>query len=244
MKYAETASGEKIEAVKGIEAFCPVCREPVLARCGQIKIHHWAHEADLDCDSWTEPETEWHRGWKTYFDPLLVEVPMGPHRADIRNGAGLVIELQNSNISPAEIREREMFYGSMVWVVNAELFADRLFLTKRMGPDIFAFKWKHMRSSWLHARKPVYLDLGSFTVKDLFGVEFKRPDAYSSRVAKDLFRYDGTNGAYLDRSLVGIPDDLRGCGVLRLNTVYSGGRGSVRVTSMAGLRELLGAVAE
>ncbi|MBS1728868.1 MAG: hypothetical protein JST51_19280 [Armatimonadetes bacterium] len=61
MQYAVTRDGEKIEAVKDVEAFCPICLEPVLARCGRIKIHHWAHVADLDCDSWTEPETEWHR---------------------------------------------------------------------------------------------------------------------------------------------------------------------------------------
>jgi len=27
-------------------------------KCGKIKVHHWAHKNDLNCDSWREPETE------------------------------------------------------------------------------------------------------------------------------------------------------------------------------------------
>ncbi|MBI1332872.1 MAG: hypothetical protein GC165_08330 [Armatimonadetes bacterium] len=241
MQYAVTRDGEKIEAVKDVEAFCPICLEPVLARCGRIKIHHWAHVADLDCDSWTEPETEWHRAWKTIFDPCFVEVPMGPHRADIQNESGLVVELQNSSISPAEILERERFYGNMVWVVNAELFADRLFLMKRMAPQIFAFKWKHMRPSWRYARKPVFLDLGRFSVKDLLGVEVKGPSAFAYGVQKNLSRYDGTNGSHINHTLVGIPEEVRNHSVLRINTIYESGRGSVEVLDMSELRTRLGA---
>ena len=240
MKFAVTKDGEKVQASKGMEAVCPVCLEPVLARCGRIKIHHWAHVADLDCDQWTEPETEWHRDWKAQFDSRFVEVPMGPHRADLRNGKGVVIELQNSNISPAEIQEREQFYGNMVWVVNAALFADRFFLTRQMGPNIFSFKWKNMRPSWLAARKPVYLDMGRFPVKDLFGVEFAGASAFSSGVFKNIARYDGSNGAHLHRSLVGIAEEIRSCCVLKLNTVYKGGRGSVQAVSLADLKAWLG----
>ena len=97
-----------------------------------------------------------------------------------------------------------------------------------------------MRPSWLAARKPVYLDMGRFPVKDLFGVEFAGASAFSSGVFKNIARYDGSNGAHLHRSLVGIAEEIRSCCVLKLNTVYKGGRGSVQAVSLADLKAWLG----
>jgi len=38
--------------------------------------------------------------------------------ADVKTAAGLVIELQHSPITPVERRSRELFYKSMIWVVD------------------------------------------------------------------------------------------------------------------------------
>lgn len=43
---------------------------------------------------------------------------MDDHRADVLTPKG-VIEFQKSSISTKEIREREQFYGRMVWVIDA-----------------------------------------------------------------------------------------------------------------------------
>jgi hypothetical protein len=82
----------------------------VLAKCGQINVHHWAHVVGEDCDPWSEPETPWHRKWKSFGH--LTEQTLANHRADIITSRGLVVELQHSGISVDEIREREAFYGA------------------------------------------------------------------------------------------------------------------------------------
>ena len=44
---------------------------------------------------------------------------MPPHRADIRRPYdGLILELQHSSIAPADIEQREAFYGNMWWLFD------------------------------------------------------------------------------------------------------------------------------
>lgn len=99
-------------------AVCPGCKKAVLPKCGSIVTWHWAHRTK-DCDSWSEPESEWHINWKKAFPRPWQEVSMGNHRADVVTPRG-VIEFQNSFLSSDEIVERETFYGRMVWVILAK----------------------------------------------------------------------------------------------------------------------------
>ena len=62
---------ERIKAAPKKEAICPTCLKEVIAKCGRIKVWHWAHKSKLDCDSFSEPETEWHINWKNNFPYLL-----------------------------------------------------------------------------------------------------------------------------------------------------------------------------
>lgn len=149
--------GERFEAnpiLKGIGAKCPCCDSEVRPKCGSIVEWHWAHK-ERDCDPWSEPESEWHREWKDCFPSTWQEVIVGNHRADIKT-SGLVIELQNSLISPKTIQERESFYGNMIWIVNAQDFAIGI----REHVEYVSFRWKWPRKSWWHSTKPLYFDLG------------------------------------------------------------------------------------
>jgi hypothetical protein len=146
MMYARSPDGAKVLATPGALASCPGCDDKLIAKCGEIVVWHWAHHAHPDCDTWFEPESEWHMGWKRCFDPEQVEVVIGPHRADAvaRN---TVIEFQHSLISTREIREREDFYvdniGAMVWVFDAAEFGHRLDFSERSDwtqlPGMIAF---------------------------------------------------------------------------------------------------------
>jgi competence protein CoiA len=102
----------------------------------------------------------WHRRWKSVVVPECREVVIGgsSHRADIHVANGLVIELQHSPISPAEIRERERFYGAMVWVFDVESAADHF--SFRVQDGYVSFRWKWPRRHIAAATAPVYLDLG------------------------------------------------------------------------------------
>ena len=74
------------------------------------------------------------------------------HRADIKTKTGLVIEFQNSPISPEKIQEREDFYGNMIWVLNGKTFGKNITFFKRR------FKWNWPSKSWDYAHKDIYLD--------------------------------------------------------------------------------------
>ena len=45
MKFA-LLNGERKKAVANLKgAVCQVCKAEVIAKCGDIKIHHWAHKS-------------------------------------------------------------------------------------------------------------------------------------------------------------------------------------------------------
>lgn len=128
MQYA-IVDGERIEAEKGKRGFCVGCNEIVIAKCGTIKINHWAHlSLKKKCDSWWENETLWHREWKekfperwreiTFYDEKLQEF----HRADVHTEKGITIEFQNSSFSIQELQSRERFYPKLIWVINGLKF--------------------------------------------------------------------------------------------------------------------------
>ena len=123
MKFA-VVEGERREARPGLSAECPVCGDAMTAKCGEHRVHHWAHRAILSCDRWWEPETEWHRAWKNKFPAECQEFIQydgqsgEKHIADVRTPHGLVIEFQHSHLDPLERAARERFYGNMVWVVD------------------------------------------------------------------------------------------------------------------------------
>jgi len=150
----------------GSVGVCPGCGGEVRAKCGEIVSWHWAH-INADCDSWSEPETEWHRKWKGYFPADWQEVTKPPHRADVAGPDG-VLEIQRSGISPEEIRERQDFYGRMAWLLNGHDFWENLEWIKAAG-DYHEFRWKHARKTWIEAGWPIFIDtpLGLFSVKKI-----------------------------------------------------------------------------
>ena len=95
----------------------------MIAKCGEVKLWHWAHRAGSLCDRWWENETPWHRAWKDRFPTEWQEIWRHAddgelHIADVETHDGWVIEFQHSNINPEERRSREGFYERMTWVVD------------------------------------------------------------------------------------------------------------------------------
>ncbi|MGB3491882.1 MAG: competence protein CoiA family protein [Elainellaceae cyanobacterium] len=168
--------GEKVKATKRAEAICPLCEQPLIAKCGDIMPPYWSHRKG-DCDPWYEPETQWHLNWKALFPKEEQEVVLPPHRADIKTTRG-VIELQNSPISPQEISERESFYGTMFWIFNCQkqykndqFFLDHQSLYSDRGLFIYEITWLHRKKSVLTCRKPVLLHLGQGRLLNIYSYE-------------------------------------------------------------------------
>ena len=122
MKYG-VVGAERREAQPGLSAKCPVCGDAMTAKCGEHRVHHWAHRAIRTCDPWWKNETEWHRAWKNCFPEDWQEIvhrsEQGEkHIADVKAESGEVIEFQHSFLRRVERESREMFYQRMVWVVD------------------------------------------------------------------------------------------------------------------------------
>lgn len=136
-----TLNNEKIEATPNTKATCPLCERPVFSKCGEVNVWHWAHLKDESCDSWYEPETEWHKNWKMVFgkdnSEIVIKKEGVRHIADILTNDSVIIELQNSPIQKPIVRRRENFYGDrMLWVINGKPFEHNFLIS----PSILHYK--------------------------------------------------------------------------------------------------------
>jgi competence CoiA-like predicted nuclease len=92
-------NGEKVEASPEIKnAKCQCCDSDLIAKCGEIKIWHFAHKSKNDCSSWWKPMTEWHKSWQEQFPKKYREVVHKDpetgekHIADIKTDDDVIIE--------------------------------------------------------------------------------------------------------------------------------------------------------
>lgn len=121
MRFA-LVGAQRHEAQPGLRGTCPACGDPMVARCGNVRIRHWAHLGRLVCDPWWE-ETPWHRNWKGVFpvewQEFVQHAASGEkHIADVKTERGYVLEFQHSPLDPYERQAREDFYQRMVWIVD------------------------------------------------------------------------------------------------------------------------------
>ena len=113
--------GARVAPEKGLEgAVCPFCRQPVIARCGEERVKHWAHKSVIDCDPWLEPETEWHRRWKNHFGDMQEQMHENGgtrHVADVKTTDGTIVEFRHNAISREGCATREAFFGKTMFLL-------------------------------------------------------------------------------------------------------------------------------
>lgn len=173
MRFA-LIEGNKVEAQPKLRAICSGCGDEVVAKCGKHVSWHWSHLSRKHCDPWWENESEWHRNWKSLFPNAWQEIRCQDiktnewHIADVKTTAGLVIEFQSSSIHPDEVKSREAFHRSMIWVVDGcRNYADRFNFSNmrsRLNKDGIAnFNWygRSMLFKRWYTTKPVFIDFGS-----------------------------------------------------------------------------------
>lgn len=174
--------GRRHPAEPGLRGECPGCKAEVIPKCGQVRVPHWAHRGSRHCDPWWEPETAWHRAWKSEFSEAYQEQPVRAsdgelHIADVRHPeTGLVIEFQHSAISEAEVASREAFWQPMVWVVDGlrlkrteEKFYNGLTFDKQVSALKIPSWSGAIPAVWKNRRAPVILDFGADSRFPLLG---------------------------------------------------------------------------
>lgn len=175
MKYA-IVERERRAAEPSLLGECPACGKAMIAKCGQHRVHHWAHRGRRTCDHWWEPETQWHRAWKGEFPEQWQEVVHQSasgekHIADVKTENGLVLEFQYSFLRPDEREARESFYRKMVWVVDGlrlKRASDQFFaslgaaIVVKLKPLTFssALNKGALLRDWSGRRVPVFFDFG------------------------------------------------------------------------------------
>ncbi len=173
MKFA-LINNCKIEAAKGTIGTCPTCGADLIAKCGEAKVHHWAHKGSRNCDPWWENETAWHRAWKDNFPKDWQEFVQRDeatgekHIADICTEHGLVIEFQHSFINPEERRKREAFYKKMIWILDGSRLKNDYTRfkksigdfrkTDKQGHYLIHFPEECFPLNWLDSTVPVIFD--------------------------------------------------------------------------------------
>lgn len=213
-----------VEAESGLKGICPGCGEPVIAKCGEQRIHHFAHLRTKVCDSWWEAETEWHRAWKDNFpmewqeaflsDPLTGE----KHIADVKTPNSLVIEFQHSHLSSKERTDREKFYQNMVWIVDGTRLnndykrfvkGQKFFTFKEVGICNVSRLEDVLSKEWLNSTVPVIFDFnGTGELPDPLGLRNQLHCLFPIRIgvqgviaslSRNTFIKSVQNGEWLER---------------------------------------------
>lgn len=196
MRYAVDENKSKIEVTfSGERAKCPNCNSIVIGRKGSFKVKHWYHKSKTNCDSWSEPITEWHLKWQNFFPKEYREVSIQKdgaiktHRADIRLKNGLVIEVQNSPISIEQIEERESFYGkeNMIWIINGSTLASN----SRLSFELVRKKHELIVEIPSECEKVPNYDMDEFKMN-----LWKDKNFFSLYSSTDLINFNESNGNY------------------------------------------------
>ncbi|MCH8059490.1 MAG: hypothetical protein IIA11_03420 [Proteobacteria bacterium] len=215
MKFA-LVNGQRQEPQPNLSGECPGCGNPMVARCGEVRVWHWAHRGRRHCDSWWENETEWHRKWKGQFpvdwQEIIQHAEDGErHIADVKTDDGWVIEFQHSYIKPEERRSREGFYSKLIWVVDGvRRKTDKARFQKALDESVAPFpEYALLRRGrshgggllrdWAGSRAHVFFDFGDKQVLWWLIPNANDIDAYVTRISCAEFienhRRTATQGA-------------------------------------------------
>ena len=146
------------------------------AKCGEVRVWHWAHQGSRLCDAWWEGETLWHRSWKDQFPVEWQEIVHYPkdgerHIADVKTENDWVIEFQHSFLNQHERRSRDQFYQKLIWVVDGtrrKRDIEQFSVAWRDGISISGYSSLRKTFSdgcrllreWADSPSPVFLDFG------------------------------------------------------------------------------------
>lgn len=176
MQFA-LVNNERTAPSAGLVGACPACGSVMFAKCGNQRVHHWAHRGERSCDAWWERETPWHRDWKSRFaehwrEKVRFDASSGEkHVADVHTDHGLTLEFQHSHLRPDERATREKFYGNMFWVVDGARLKrdlprfvsaiDSFRATLRKDVFMVPFPQEAFPVDWLNSAAPVVFDFAN-----------------------------------------------------------------------------------
>lgn len=198
MQYA-LVDDRRSTPTPGQRGHCQFCGEEMVAKCGQYVMWHWAHMPGSICDPWWSSESGWHRQWKERFPEdwreivHFDEVTGEKHIADVKTPSGVVVEFQRSPISSQEVKSREDFYKSMIWVVDGDRGSlDPNYFIMGLIPEpvsleplVHAVDWwsrSRVLDKWSAVTCPVYIEFGRYGLWRFFEISAIHDVGYFSPV--------------------------------------------------------------
>ncbi len=112
---------------KNEKYYCQTCGEELCLKKGNIKMHHFSHKFNTNCDNWHYDMSEWHSSWQNQFpienQEVVFEFGGKKHRADVFIN-NTIIEFQHSTLAYEEFEDRNLFYNSLgykvIWIFDAK----------------------------------------------------------------------------------------------------------------------------
>jgi hypothetical protein len=167
-KYCKNIHQDKV--------ICCACNNILIAKKGNINMHHYAHDKNTDCiiKRDNDCKTPWHILWQNIAKPEFLEKYMNNdgeiHIADVINEKNMVIEIQHSNLSQEEIEKREKFYDNMIWILDG---TDIVKIDDKKDEEYVCVKYTTMftttnnykvvkitKKFWSKITKKAYIDTG------------------------------------------------------------------------------------
>jgi competence protein CoiA len=225
MKFA-LVDNTKAEPTKGTKGTCPNCGSELIAKCGNIKVHHWAHKGMRNCDPWWENETEWHRTWKNVFplswqEVIHTDTTGERHIADVKTDEGWVLEFQHSPIRSEERQARNAFYKRIVWVVDGGRLNDHkaqfqdvlngCSLIKYGNINIFRTgrdNKSRLLREWAGSRIPVFFDFREYQERQSLRLWFLIPTQSQSSIYFLPFSVSDFIATSINQGLTELADKL------------------------------------
>lgn len=180
MLYGIANNGTRIRAHRNASAKCPYCRGPLIPKCGEIKIHHWAHKEAKDCP-YSSGTTHWHYEWLVNFDNLAadgwqVEYFFKSIRFDAFNpGKKQAVEFQrllDLDYAKTKISLCRSEGIRLFWLISPHLFKNFIYTKK------FVNRKRHCLFALRACKRKIDALFDSFLGTDnvIFAIDFRKKD--------------------------------------------------------------------
>ncbi|NBG88122.1 competence protein CoiA family protein [Isachenkonia alkalipeptolytica] len=132
---------EEMRKLLNNKAVCPLCKEPVICKFGDEKIHHFAHSQKGNCPSINDTEKHM-KGVGLLYQNFLTNIDqyglshvsvnrvfeeeqfVADLELEFRNGKRLIIEYYGGHLKKKEIKKRNDYYEKnniqIIWVIDSD----------------------------------------------------------------------------------------------------------------------------
>lgn len=183
---------ERVKAESGIEAYCPGCLEQVIAKCGDIRIHHFSHKQGSNCHLY-KPESEWHLEWKEKFPEHSREFIMKnesdqTHIADVAF-ENCIWEFQSKLLDSDIVCDREVFWTKLNYEFCWMIKSPKKLCFQKKSEGVYHANFFSRKFDYL--KRPFFIDMvGSeflFKVYSIYRITGSQADIKGRFIHKNQF---------------------------------------------------------